>query len=122
MSRASQTRMLRSIVCAATLVATAGCGLGVGVEYPAGYYGDYPSDAYFATTEPVYFEGHAAYWYGGRWYYRDGGRWNHYDREPPALYQRRVQAGPLRRTYEPYRGRPVGHSWGVPRGRSGEHR
>ncbi|HXN31059.1 MAG TPA: hypothetical protein VN894_04325 [Polyangiaceae bacterium] len=125
MSRATQT--LRSFACAvtvgATLAATAGCGVEMGAAYPGGYdYAEYPPDAYLATTEPVYFEGRASYWYGGRWYYRSGRGWNHYEREPPALYQRRMQAAPVRRTYEPYRGRPAGRPSGAPRGRSGEHR
>ena len=99
--------MACALALGATVAATAGCGVEVGAEYPAGDYDDYPPDAYIATTEPVYFEGHAAYWYGGRWYYRDGGRWSHYDREPPALYQRRMQAPPARRTYEAPRARVV---------------
>jgi hypothetical protein len=108
------------------VAASTACTWGVGVGYPAApgaYYDDYPPDAYIATTEPVYFEGHAAYWYGNRWYYRDGARWSHYDREPPVLYQRRMQAPPVRRTYEqPWRGRPPGRSNEHPAGRSGGHR
>jgi hypothetical protein len=118
MSRARQTRMLRRVACAlalgVTAAAIAGCRLEVGAEGPAGYEGDYPSDGYIATTDPMYFEGHATYWYGDRWYYRDGGAWRHYDREPPALYERRIQAPPRRRTYEPSWGRPAGHSTGHP--------
>jgi hypothetical protein len=125
MSPANQTRTLQRIACAfilgATLVAAAACVARVGPAYSVGYY-DYPPDAYIATTEPVYFEGHATYWYGGRWYYRDGGRWGRYDREPPVLYQRRVQAPPMRRTYEPSRGRPAPQSMGYPRGGPGDHR
>lgn len=110
-----QTRMLRRFACtvslSATLAATPGCVPIIG-------YGDYPPDGYIATTEPVYFEGRPAYWYGNQWYYREGGRWNHYDREPAALYQRRMQGPPVRHTYEPPRGRPaVGHSGGRPGGR-----
>jgi hypothetical protein len=125
MSGASRTRTFRRISCASaiavTIVATAGCGVEVGAAYPGGYDDGYPPDAYIATTEPVYFEGHAAYWYGGRWYYRDGGRWNHYDREPPGLYQRRMQSPPRQRTYEsrPMR-RPAGRTAGHPEGRSGD--
>jgi hypothetical protein len=110
MSRVSRTRMFLRLACAvgmgATLAVTAGCGLEVGATYPGIGYDDYPPDGYIATTEPVYFEGRATYWYGDRWYYRDGARWNHYDREPPGLYQRRMQAPPMRHTYEPSRGRP----------------
>ncbi len=103
----------------AALACTAACGgFEVTGEYPAGYSDDgYPPDAYIATTEPVYFEGHAAYWYGGFWYYRDGGRWSHYGREPPGLYQRRMQAAPARRNYEPSRGRSPGRSGGRSGGR-----
>ena len=84
----------------------AGCTVGVaGGGY--GYDGDYPPDAYIATTEPFYFDGRPTYWYGGQWYYRDGGRWAHYNREPPALYQRRMQGAPVRRNYEGgWRGAP----------------
>ena len=92
----------------AVILGVAGCDVGVGAGYPAGYYGDYPPDGFIATTEPTYFEGHASYWYGGRWYYRDGGRWGHYDREPAALSGRRAQGPMVRRSYEPYRGRAVG--------------
>jgi hypothetical protein len=90
---------------------SAGCTVGVvgdanypPGEYPVGAYDDYPPDAYIATADPFYFDGHASYWYGNRWYYRDGGHWAHYDHEPPALYQRRIQAPPARRSYESYRG------------------
>jgi hypothetical protein len=79
--------------------AATGCGVEVGAEYPGTYAGDYPPDGYIATTEPVYFDGHPAYWWGNRWYYRDGGGWRHYDREPPALAERRMHAPPVRRTY-----------------------
>jgi hypothetical protein len=123
MSPASQTRTLQRTACAvvlgAILVATTACGVRVGPAYSVGYYDDYPPDTYIATTEPVYFEGRATYWYGNRWYYRDGSRWGRYDREPPVLYQRRMQAPPVRRTYEPSRGRPERHeehSRGGPRG------
>jgi hypothetical protein len=86
-------------------------------EYPVGAYDNYPPDAYIATADPYYFDGHASYWYGNRWYYRDGGHWAHYDHEPPALYQRRIQAAPARRSYESYRGhapsaRPASHGGG----------
>jgi hypothetical protein len=125
MRRTGQTSPLRSAACtfmlAASLAATVGCAVGVEPGYPDGYYADYPPDAYIATTEPVYFEGHAAYWYGGRWYYRDGARWNHYDREPPALQQRRMQAPPVRRTYES-RGRPAVRSTANPGAKPGGHR
>ena len=61
-----------------------------------------PPPEFIATTEPVYYENHAAYWYGGRWVWRDErGTWNHYEREPPALAQRRVQAPPARRSWGP---------------------
>jgi hypothetical protein len=110
MSQISRMGMFRRLACAVgmstTLVATAGCGLEVGVVYPGMGYGDYPPDEYIATTEPMYFDGRATYWYGGRWYYRDGGRWNHYDREPRGLYQRRMEGPPVRRTYEARGGRP----------------
>jgi hypothetical protein len=102
-------------------VASSGCGMEVGADYPDGAYGDYPPDAYIATTEPFYYDGYASYWYGGRWYYRGGGgRWNHYDREPAALAQRRMQGAAVRRrNYEPSGGRPAGRP---SRGRSGGHR
>jgi len=120
MSRLGRMRtMLRRLAClvgmGAALATTAGCGLEVGATYPGDGYDDYPPDGYIATTEPVYFEGRPAYWYGNRWYYREGGRWNHYNREPPALYQRRMQGPPVRRTYEPSRARPAaGHFGGRP--------
>lgn len=128
MSRVRRPSWLREKACAVTLgamvAASTACTWGVGVAAsPGPYYDDYPPDAYIATTEPVYFEGHAAYWYGNRWYYRDGGHWGHYDREPPVLYQRRMQAPPVRRTYEqPWRGGPPGRSNEHPAGRSGGHR
>jgi hypothetical protein len=109
MSRASLTTMIRRGVLAlalVTLASTAACGVEVGAAYPGGDYEAYPPDGYIATTTPVYFEGHASYWYGGHWYYRDGNHWSHYDREPPGLYQRRMQAPPARRAYEA-RGRVV---------------
>jgi hypothetical protein len=119
------TGMQRRLACAigvcAILVASPGCGLEVGAVYPGFGYEDYPPDEYIATTEPVYFEGRPSYWYGDRWYYRQGGRWSHYDREPPGLYQRRMQGPPVRHTYEPYRGRPgpapAAHFGGRPGGR-----
>jgi hypothetical protein len=98
-------RLCCFLVLGATVAMTAACAVGVDSGY-SGYDGDYPPDAYIATTEPVYFEGRATYWYGGRWYYRDGGRWSHYDREPAGLYQRRVQAAPMRRNYESFHGSP----------------
>jgi hypothetical protein len=123
MTRASRTavflRMSFSVALGATVPITAACGVEVGAGYPAGYYGDYPPDAYIATTEPFYFDGYPTYWYGGRWYYQNGGRWNHYEREPPALYQHRMQAAPARRNYEAPRGRPGGRSVG---GRPGGRR
>ena len=104
MSPMTQTRMLRRFACAiglsALLAATPGC-------IPVVGYDDYPPDGYIATTAPVYFEGRPMYWYGNRWSYREGGRWYHYDREPPMLYQRRMQGPPVRRIYEPPRARPV---------------
>jgi hypothetical protein len=110
MSRADQTTMLRRIASTfalgAALASTTGCAVEAGVAYPGGG-DDYPPDSFIATTTPVYYEGHASYWYGGHWYYRDGNHWNHYDREPAALYQRRSQAPPARRTYEASRGRVV---------------
>jgi hypothetical protein len=112
------------VACATGLLvlgATAlGCGVGVEADYPAGYYADYPPDDYIATTEPVYYDGYPAYWYGGFWYYRGpGGRWNHYDREPSALYDRRMRAAPGRRVYE----RSGGHfSAGRGGGRGGGRR
>ena len=123
MSRMNQMRVVRSVACAfalgVTVLGTAGCGMEVGADYPAGYYGDYPPDAYIAETEPFYYGGYPTYWYGGRWYYQNGGRWNHYEREPPALYQHRMQAAPARRNYEAPRGRPGGRSVG---GRPGGRR
>lgn len=107
-------RAARAAALCAAVVATAACGgIELGVDYPSdyyGYYGEYPPDAYIATTEPLYFNGRASYFYGGRWYYREGGRWNVYDREPTELYQRRMQAMPMRRTYESWRGHPEGRS------------
>jgi hypothetical protein len=123
MSGASHTKMLRMMVCAvvlgAAVTATVGCDAEMGAAYPGNDYDDYPPDGYIATTEPVYFGGYASYWYGGRWYYRNGGRWNHYDREPAALYQRRFQAAPRQRNYEPSRGHSAGRSMGRGGGRSG---
>jgi hypothetical protein len=102
-SLATMLRTLaRCFAVGAALVMTTGCGVEVGASYPGIDVG-FPPDAIVATTEPVYFDGHASYLYGGRWYYRDGNRWSHYDHEPPALAQRRVQAPPRQRTYEPRR-------------------
>jgi hypothetical protein len=116
-------QLLGAGLCLGALAAlSAGCAVGVAGdadyppgdyppgEYPVGAYDDYPPDAYIATATPFYFDGHAAYWYRDRWYYRDGGRWGHYDHEPPALYQRRIQAAPARRSYESYRGHAAAHS------------
>lgn len=109
MSRASRVKLVLRMAARATApwaaAVTVGCAMemGAGATYSGIGIGDYPPDTYVATTEPVYYEGHATYWYGGSWYYRDGRGWNHYDREPPALYQRRVQAAPARRNYEPAR-------------------
>jgi hypothetical protein len=113
---------------------SAGCAVGVAGDadyppgdyppgdYPVGAYDDYPPDAYIATADPYYFDGHASYWYGNRWYYRDGGHWAHYDHEPPALYQRRIQAAPARHSYEPYRGHaPARQSASHGGGRGGGH-
>ena len=118
MSFPCQTGFLRRIACALALgtivVATPGCVPGIG--FYGGYDGDYPPDAYIGTTEPIYFDGRANYWYGGRWNYREGGRWNRYDREPAALYQRRMQGPPARRNFERSGGggpgRFSGHSGG----------
>ena len=90
-----------------SVVVTAGCAMEAGASFPGIAVESYPPDGYIATTEPVYYEGRATYWYGGNWYYRDGNRWNHYDREPPALQQRRVQAAPMRRSYGPAATRPM---------------
>jgi hypothetical protein len=102
MSRPSYTGILRrtawALALGAIFVATAGCEPGIG--FYGGYDGDYPPDAYVGTTEPIYFDGRANYWYGGRWNYREGGRWNRYDREPGALYQRRMQGPAVRRNFE----------------------
>ena len=126
MSPARLTIMLRRMTYALTVgagLATAACGLDVGVEYPNGVYDTgYPPDAYIATTEPVDFDGHASYWYGGRWYYRNGGGWGHYDKEPAALRQRRTQAAPARRTYERSGGHPAGRAGGRAAGGSRGHR
>ncbi len=114
MIRSSTHPVWRRLVVAATLVASSGlltgCEVGVGADYPAGYYGDdYPPDAYIATTSPVYYDGYPSYWYHGRWFYRNGGGWAHYDHEPRGLYDRRVAAPPVRRNYEPaFRGRVSG--------------
>jgi hypothetical protein len=35
------------------------------------------------------YEGRTVYLYNDRWYYRDGAAWRYYDREPPALAERR---------------------------------
>lgn len=106
MSRVIRIIILRAITGASLMAAaalTAGCGVEMGASYPGIAIDAYPPDGYIATTEPVYYEGRANYWYGGSWYYRDGNRWSHYDREPPALQQRRTQAAPARRSYEPAR-------------------
>ena len=123
MTPARRTTVLERMTCAlalsAILLPAPGCAVGVEAYYPPGYYEEYPPDAYVATTEPLYWEGNAYYWYGGRWYYRQGDHWNHYDREPPALYQRRLEAPPARRNYEPswgYQGRASGHSGARPAG------
>ena len=112
------TRALARIACLVVLgVALVGIGAcEVGVGYNGGYDADYPPDAYIATTEPVYVDGRAAYWYGGRWYYRDGGGWRHYDREPPALYQRRMQGPVVRRNFEAPASRGRGRATGGWRG------
>jgi hypothetical protein len=95
-----------SVLSATVAMIASGCGVAVGAGY--GYDSDYPPDAYIATTEPFYFDGRPTYYYGGRWYYRDGAHWGHYDREPPALYQRRMQRAPVRRNYEGgWRGAPT---------------
>jgi hypothetical protein len=83
------------------IVFTPACEVGIegGADYPVAY-GDYP-DGCIATTDPVYYNGYASYWCGGFWYFRGGGgRWGRYDREPPGLYQHRLQGAPARRNYE----------------------
>jgi hypothetical protein len=101
-----------------SLAEMSGCYAGVGYDY--GYDGDYPPDAYIATTEPFYFDGRPVYWYHDHWYYRSGGGWRHYDREPPALQQRRLAGAPARRNFEPgWRGRPSVGSRGRPAAPSG---
>jgi len=115
MGRSAMGRMACVLVLgAAVATIAAGCGVAVGAGY--GYDGDYPPDAYIATTEPFYFDGRPTYWYGGQWYYRDGGRWTHYNREPPGLYQRRMQGAPVRRNYEGggWRGAPPAAAAGRP--------
>jgi len=108
-ARACGRSFLTAAFCASLCWVT-GCEVGVAAEYPDDYYGEYgyPPDAYIATTAPVYYDGYPTYWYNGGWYYRAGGRWNHFDREPPALYDRRVHAPPARRNYEPAFGRARG--------------
>jgi hypothetical protein len=71
------------------------------VAAPAIAQWDPPPPEYVATSEPVYYEGHATYWYNGHWLWRDEhGNWNHYDREPPALAERRAHVPPARRSWE----------------------
>jgi len=114
------TRRWTWVIGSAVLAVSSGCGIEAGATYPGDGYEDYPPDWYIATTEPVYFEGRPAYWYHDHWNYRDGGRWRHFDREPPALYQRRMQGPPVRHTFEPPRGRPApaaGHVGGRVGGR-----
>jgi hypothetical protein len=114
-------RLAGVLLLGAAVSISAGCAV-------YGYDGDYPPDAYIATTSPVYFEGRPTYYYGGRWYYRDGHRWAHYNREPPGLYQRRLQAPPARRNYDSWRGNPPrragpGGGWrGNPQGGGGPAR
>ena len=126
MSVLIRTNQLRKTACAlaivAAAVATAGCGVEMGATYPGIAMETYPPDGYVATTEPVYYEGRATYWYGGNWYYRDGNRWNHYDREPPALQQRRVQAAPMRRSYGPAATRPMANDARRPQERARRER
>jgi hypothetical protein len=106
-----------------SLLAAGATGCEVGVAYPVADDGDVPPAAFIATTEPVYYEGHAAYWYHDRWYYRDGARWSHYDREPPALAQRRAQAAPRQRVYEaPRRAAPARSAPRPAAGREGGRR
>ena len=116
MSYPIRTNMFRRTACVfallTSIVATAGCGMEMGASFPGVAVDSYPPDGYIATTEPVYYEGHATYLYGGSWYYRDGNRWNHYDREPPALQQRRTQAAPVRRSYTPSGTRQVANAGG----------
>ncbi len=58
-----------------------------------------PPPEFIATAEPVYYGGHPAYWYNNHWFYRDGGNWRNYEREPPELYQHRINRGPARVVY-----------------------
>jgi hypothetical protein len=121
MSHIIRTNRFRSTLCMFALVtsgvAAVGCAMEAGASFPGIAVESYPPDGYIATTEPVYYEGHATYWYGGNWYYRDGNRWSHYDREPPPLQQRRVQAAPMRRSYTPSRTRPIANTAGRPQER-----
>jgi hypothetical protein len=114
MSHTIRTNVFRRTACifalVTSIVATAGCSMEMGASFPGVAVDSYPPDGYIATTEPVYYEGHATYLYGGNWYYRDGNRWNHYDREPPALQQRRTQAAPVRRSYTPSGTRPANNA------------
>ena len=115
MSRAGLLRAIARVAALGGVIAvTPACEFGVeGGDYPVAY-GDYP-DGCIATTDAVYYDGYPSYWCGGLWYFRgEGGRWGHYDREPPGLYQRRMQAPPARRGYE---GRPGRRSVGRPGGR-----
>jgi hypothetical protein len=101
MSRAGLLRAIARVAALGGVIAvTPACEFGVeGGDYPVAY-GDYP-DGCIATTDAVYYDGYPSYWCGGLWYFRgEGGRWGHYDREPPGLYQHRMQGGPARRNYE----------------------
>lgn len=117
----SRVGMSRALACVAVLggaVLVPACEVGViGAGYPVGY-GDYP-DGCIATTDPVYYDGNPSYWCGGLWYFRgEGGRWGRYDREPPELYQHRLQQAPARRNYE-QTSRPIGGARGSGGGRGG---
>jgi len=127
MSYIIRTNLFRKTACifalVTSVVVTAGCAMEAGASFPGVAVESYPPDGYVATTEPVYYEGRATYWYGGNWYYRDGNRWSHYDREPPALQQRRVQAAPVRRSYGPAATRrPMANAAGRPQERARRER
>jgi hypothetical protein len=94
---------VREALSAAALLGIVGLACGCYGEVDAGGPAYYPPPSFIATAQPVYYDGHASYWYDNHWVYRDGGGWSTYRSEPPYLAQRRVQAGPARRTYE----RPV---------------
>jgi hypothetical protein len=119
MSRAGWLRVFARVAALGGAIAlTPACEVGVGAEYPVAY-GEYP-DGCIATTDAVYYNGYPSYWCGGVWYFRgEGGRWGHYGREPPGLYQHRLQGGPGRRNYEPSRPSRGGREGGGGRGGGG---